>query len=285
MRLVEFLDDIYVPLKRITERTQDLYRMTIAAYGESLGHEPTLADLDEMRIARFLAKRVRERAPATAEKDRSQLRAMWEFAARRRLVDSWPTITPVKVPERVPECWLTDEMQRLLQSAAQEKTYYDGVPAALWWRALIMLLYATGERISPALDLTWSDVRPRGILFRAETRKGSTRDIYREIDEETYAALEAIRLDRDAEAHVFPWPRCRSYVWGRLEIILRRAGLPCGRNHKFHKIRRTTASYFEAAGGDAQELLDHQDKKTTRAYLDPRVARRPSASDLIPKVS
>lgn len=285
MKLIEFLDDIYAPLKRISERTHELYKFTLDAFADSLGHEPTLSDLDELAVARFLAKRVRERQPATAAKDRAQLRALWEFAARRRMVETWPTIAMVRVPERVPECWLTEEMQRLLDSAAQEKTDYDGIPAALWWRALVLLLYSTGERITPALNLRWQHVRPRGVTFVAETRKGQRRDIYREIDEQASAALEAIRGSRGPDDLVFPWPRCHSYVWLRLEIILRRAGLPAGRKHKFHKIRKTTASYYKAAGGDAQSLLDHADPATTRKYLDPRVVRPVAATDLIPKVS
>jgi hypothetical protein len=83
---------------------------------------------------------------------------------------------------------------------------------------------------------------------------------------------------------VFPWPRCRSYLWRRLEIILERAGLPAGRKDKFHRIRKTTASYYQAAGGSAQWLLDHADPATTRKYLDPRIVRGQSAPDIIPPI-
>jgi integrase len=281
MSLRSLLVDTYAPLRGICDRTLELYKFTIDAYGEVLGREPTVADLEELSVARFLAARVRSRSPATAAKDRSQLRALWEFAARRKLTDTWPTIPMIRVPERVPEAWMTDEMERLLESAARERTSYDGVPAALFWTALLLLAYDTGERASALISLRWANVRGRVVLFRAEDRKGRRRDILREISVHTADALMAIKGDREL---VFPWPRSRSYLWTRLGIILERAGLPAGRRDKFHKIRRTTASYYEAAGGSAQRLLDHADPATTRKYLDPRIVKPRAAPDLIPPI-
>lgn len=285
MTLRTLLLDIYAPLKGLCDHTIELYGYTIDAFEEFLGHEATIADLEELRVARFLAHRVRERAAATAAKDRSQLRALWEFSSRRRLTETWPVIPIVRVPERVPEAWLTDEFKRLLESAAQENTFYDGIPAALWWRAILLACYDSGERISSVVSTKWRQVRGQAILFSAEGRKGKRRDILREISCETQAALDAIRGDRGPDDMVWPWPRGRGYLWKRLEIILKRAGLPHGRKDKFHKIRKTTASYYKAAGGDAQQLLDHADPATTRKYLDPRIVRGIAAPDVLPKVS
>lgn len=282
MKLEDFLTEIYAPLRAISAKTETLYRLTIKEFGKSLGHEAQLADLEEIKVAKFVAKRARERKPATAAKDRSQIRALWELAARRRMVDSWPVISRVKVPERVPEAWLTDEMERLLASAALEQTVYDGIPAALWWVAVLRLCYDTGERIGSVIALRWSCVRNQTVLFVAETRKGGRRDILCQIKPETADALAAIRLGRSDQDLVFPWPRSYGYLWRRLEIILQRAGLPHGRSCKFHKIRKTTASYSAAAGLSAQEVLDHSDPKVTRRYIDPRIVERRGAADVIP---
>jgi integrase len=132
--------------------------------------------------------------------------------------------------------------------------------------------------------LRWRDVAGCNVLFVAETRKKKTRDILRVVSVGCADAMLEIRGSRGPNDLVFPWPRTKSYIWKRLEIILQRAGLPSGRRDKFHKIRKTTASYFEAAGGNSQRLLDHADAKTTRKYHDPRVVRQPSAPDLIPRV-
>lgn len=278
------LRDYYAPLQGICDRTIEIYGFTLDAFADVLGREPTVLDFDELTVARFLAHRVRSRAPATAAKDRAQLRALWEWASRRKMVSTWPTIPLIRVPERVPEAWLTEEMEKLLESASMERTSYDGVPAALWWRALLLLAYDTGERASALVSLRWDCVRGCSVLFRAEDRKGRRRDIMREISVQTADALLAIKGDRRPDQQVFPWPRSRSYLWKRLEIILKRAGLPAGRKDKFHRIRKTTASYYEAAGGSAQWLLDHSDPATTRKYLDPRIVKGRAAPDVIPPI-
>lgn len=284
MTLNDFLNDIYAPIKGISDRTAKLYSYTIGCFAETLGREPELSDLQELPVAKFLAHRVRTKQAATASKDRAQLRALWEFAARRKLVDTWPTIPTVKIPRRVPEAWLTEELQRLLDSAKAEKTVVCGIPGGLWWRAILMLCYDTGERIGAVLALKWSGVRAGSVLFRAEDRKGRRSDILRDVSPETMLAMLAIKGSRGPDDNVFPWDRKHTYIWTRLKIILQRAGLPAGRRDKFHKIRRTTASYAEAAGLSAQKLLDHASPITTAAYIDPRIVRQASAPDVLPKV-
>lgn len=281
MKLTEFLDDIYRPLRGISPRSATLYRYTLDAFSEHLGRPANLSDLEELAVARFLSQRMESKAPATAAKDRAQLRALWEMAARRGLVETWPAIRRIRVPERVPEAWLVDEVRRLLEAAGHEPGQVAGVPAGDFWRGLVWLLYETGERVSAAMALEWRDVRSDSVLYRAENRKGGTRDILRSITPACSLALEKIRRPRPA---VFLWPMSRGMLWYRLGSICRRAGLPSDRRSKFHRIRRTTASHYAAAGGDAQRLLDHSSPAVTRRYLDPRILPGLRASDVLPSV-
>lgn len=282
MTLQELLDGYYVPLRGVSARTEKLYRYTIQAFGEHLGRPATVDDLEELTVARFLSTRLRDKAVATAAKDAAQCRALWEFASRRNLTNGrWPQMRRIRVPERVPRCWLTEEMQRLLLAASERHGTIAGVPAAAWWRAALLVCYDTGERVAALLSLEWRDVTPVGVTFRAEGRKGQRRDIYRQISPETAAAIAAIRGPR---LKVFDWDRAMTSLWSHLGKILEAAGLPNDRYSKFHCIRKTTASYAAAAGLDAQRLLDHASPKTTRAYLDPRVVAPPSAPDVLPRV-
>ena len=285
MLLTDVLNGLYTPLRSLSEKSAYNYTCTIRAFRDFIGHEPTLDDLTELQVARFLSHRAKERAVATAAKDRAQLRALHEWSARRKLCDHWPQYPPIRVPERVPQAWFSTEMQRLLDAAGKERTTICGISGGLWWQALLLLAYDTAERCAALVSLHWRDVQGRHVLFVAETRKGNRRDVIREIGEDTQAALEAIRGNRGPDDLVFPWPRTRSYLWGRLGIILRRAGLPHGRRDKFHRIRRTTASYYAAAGGSAQALLDHADPATTRKYLDPRIVSGVAASSVIPRLT
>lgn len=283
MLLRNLLLDYYAPMTGISDRTIKLYCYTISAWADLLGRAPTIADLEELGVARFLSHRVRTLAAATAAKDRAQLRAIWEFAARRKLCTTWPTTPRIIVPERIPEAWMTDELHRLIMSSEEERMPIAGFPGAAVWRALLLLGYESGERIAALIALQCKDVRGCNVIFRAENRKGRRRDIMREISVECADALIAVR--RSPEETAIPWNHHNTYLYRRMNIILKRAGLPTDRRSKFHRIRKTTASYYEQAGGSAQRLLDHNSPQTTRVYLDPRIVRpKFTAPDVLPKV-
>src|SRR5690606_13423466 len=62
------------------------------------------------------------------------------------------------------------------------------------------------------------------------------------------------------------------YIWRRFGVILESAGMPNDRKHKFHAIRKATASYMHAAGVDATAAMGHSSPDVTmRFYLDPRI--------------
>jgi integrase len=281
MLLTDAIREIYAPLRGVSSRTERLYGLTTKQFSTFLGRQAEVADLDETNVARFLAHRLRTRSTATAAKDRAQLRALWEFLARRGVVNTWPSVRPIRVPERVPRAWMTDELRRLLAAAAETPGTVGDVPAGLWWKALVLVCYETGERISGVLSLRWQDIHPEGITIRAEARKGSRRDIWRGISPDCHAAIMATRTDREL---VFAWDRFHTALWGHYGKILKRAGLPTDRGSKFHRIRKTTASYAAAAGLDAQAVMDHASARTTRAYKDPRIVGTPQAVTVLPRV-
>lgn len=286
MTLDDLLSNYYAPLTGITTRTRDLYSYTLRSFSEFLGRPATTDDLEELTVARWLAHRVQTKAPATAAKDSSQTRALWAWANRRGMVSTWPSTPRIVVPERVPEAWFADEFQRLLDEVAKETTTVCGFPMAAVLRAVLLTCYWTGERIGAVLALKCEDVRDQTVIFRAEGRKGRAKDILRDISVECAAALMAVR--RQPEDTAIPWDRAYSYLWDRLGIILKRAGLPSGRHCKFHRIRKTAASYYEAAvgPGSAQRLLAHSSPTVTRRYLDPRIVKPgPSTVDVLPRVS
>lgn len=286
MTLLDVLHDIYAPIKGISDRTIRLYELTLSAYGRYLGHVPTTADLTQLEVAKFLAARLRERSAGTAAKDRAQLRALWGFCWDHQVAGttSGPTVRRIVVPERTPECWLADEMRRLIAAGAAENGSVSGVPAGKFWRAALLTAYDTGERVTPILELKWDDVRDGFVIFRAESRKNRRRDIDRAISPETAQAIAEIAEPK--RQRVFAWDKTISTLYNTMDRILARAGLPANRWSKWHRIRKTTASYYEAAGGSAQRLLDHVSPAVTRRYLDPRVVRpEHDAPSVLPRVS
>lgn len=283
MTLQQLLDDFYAPLNGISDRTIRIYGFTIGAYAEFLGCEPTVEEhFDELTLAKFLSHRLRTRAVGTAAKDRSQLHALSTFAVKRGLC-KWPQMRRIVVPERVPRAWLIDEFRRLLVACEGEHGEIVGVPASKWFHAILQTAYWTGERVGGLLALEWTDVEPQAVVFRAETRKGQRADIYRPIPPECYEAIQAIKAKRKL---VFDWDRSYTLIWHRLGRICERAGLPNDRMSKFHRVRKTCASYYKRGGGDPQTMMGHSSPAVTRRYLDPRiVSPDTSAPDVLPKVS
>jgi integrase len=284
MLLQSFYADHFAPLflRGRSPRTKALYESTIRTFSRHLGRLATLDDLTDDTATRFLSALCDDGySPYTINKERDNLLAMWRFACRKGLVRLWPDVPPEIEPERVPQAWTEAEMTRLFIAIDRLKGWVAGVSAAAWWRALHLVAWDSGERISALMDVQWETVDLPGgwLLVPAAVRKGGKTDRLYKLADDTVAALYAIRFPPRDE--LFPWPFNRTYLWQKYEPILKAAGLPVNRHSKFHRIRRSVASHFEAAGGDATKLLGHSTRKVTKAYLDPRIVPEKQACDLL----
>lgn len=208
--------------------------------------------------------------------------AIWRFAHDRGLVPTRPTISPTVLPERVPTAWTIEQVKKLMVVAEVSPGKVGNVPARLWWPALLLLLWETGERIGAALGAKWVDFNPPHLLIRAEARKGRRKDRLYVLTDDLCELLTAAH-DPTSDA-VLAWPLTPTYLYRRLHRLLKRAGMD-GKRVAFHQIRRSVATAFAAAGGNATELLDHANPKTTKAYLDPRLMpRAPRPAELLESV-
>jgi len=279
--LDQFFDEIYRPirLRGRSSRTVDLYRASIRMLSRWLGRDARLDDLEDSRICRYLLSLEDRLSPYSIAKERSQLCAMWNCAARRKFIDRFPDVPSSPLPRRVPIAWTEEELTRLIAACQRERGSYDGVPAGRWWVALHRILWDTGERIGAAIGVEWSDLRADWLIVRAELRKGKRADVCHRLAADTMESLDSIRLP--ARKSIFPWPYSPSYLWHVYGLILDAAWLPNDRKHKFHCMRKSVASHLKAAGGDPQLALGHTDPRTTAAYLDPRIVDAPQPADLL----
>jgi integrase len=283
--LADFFHTVYQPMRLggRSERTIALYLTTLRAFGRFLGRQPLLSDLNDLAVAQYLASgRKRKLSPHTVDKERDQLCALWRFACDRNMVKDRPNVQKEIVPKRLPQAWLDHELRALFKAIDELPGWLEGVRACHWWRALHLVIWDSGERISAVMDLRWEHVDLKGGWLRvpAELRKGKGADKVFKLHEETVKALRTIQSpEREA---LFPWPFGRTYLWQKYEPILKAAGLPTSGQFKFHRLRRSVASFFEAAGGDATELLGHSARSVTRKhYLDERIVKPKQASDLL----
>lgn len=296
--LREFFDAVYRPLKLRgrSANTTRLYYATFASMRRTLGREPVLADIgDDLAVTRHLetlattkSRRTgRALSAYTIEKQRSQLMALSRLAFDRGILTGPRVeVPPEPLPERTPEAWTHDEMVQLFDAAKIAPGRIGPLLVRAVMPALVAFIYDTGERVTACLETLRDDYHRPHVLVRAEARKGKKKDKLFVLSPETCDLLDAIVVPGKAELIYIPKSQ-RARIWPIFGEIVKAAGLGGGRYAKFHKIRRSVASAYAAAGHDSSSLLGHSSKRITeRFYLDPRITGGPPAPcDVLPRLS
>ena len=280
----------YALLMNLSDRSVVLYGHTIDKMQEFLGREPMVADLEDVTVSKFLkwrgtnVARGRLVSPHTVAKDRSQLLAIWNWACKKKLhPGEWPGLPRQKKVKRTPTAYTLEEMSKLVRAAKARRGRMSGLPAAWWWGTILQTAWQTGCRIGELLSLRWSEVDTSKcrLLFLAETRKGREQDLIASITPELAAELESRRGSPDA----LVWPRTGHPLshYASMRLLCKTAGVP---SRAFHAIRKASASYVAAAGGDATAHLGHADPAMTRGhYLDPRITETKRGLDFLPPLN
>ena len=299
MLLRTLLHDRYAILKNLSERSVEVYAITLLWFDRFLvtrtDRAPgagSLDDLDDLVVAGFLRWRAtqvvrgRRVSPATVAKDRVQLLSLWTFAAKKRLKTStgetidFPSLPQSKTIHRIPVAYTVEEIRRMIGIARTRTGFTGPVPSGWWWSTLLGVAFVTGERIGALRQLRWGqvDLVRRRIMFLAETRKGGRQDVVRSISPALARELAAHAGEPDAL--VWPWPRAPLSIYASLKKVCLRADVtPRG----FHAIRKSSASYVAAGGGNASAHLGHSDPTIAKDhYLDPRIMVEEAGIDFLP---
>lgn len=277
MTLAELVER-YRDLRNLGDKSMLLYGMLLKRLEAHLGHVPTVADLDDLVVSRYLRVRATQTwrgkpvSPASVQKDKVMLAAIWNLAARKRWVAEFPELPKLKVPKRLPvgRAYTADDVSRLVRRAKSRKGVTGGQPSAWWWSTLIWTGYLTAERKSALLALRWGQVDTDRceVVFLGSTRKGHTRDISRQITPDLARMLAVRRGPPDAL--VWAWDRHPQSLYTSMKVLCRLAGVTY---RGFHGLRRSAASYAALAGGRAAatQLLDHSDPNLQQVYVDPEI--------------
>lgn len=276
---VRELTERYALLRELKPHTVTLYSMLWDRFERFLGRPATVADLDDVLVARYLKWRAETivwagRLPsiATVRKDRTMIASVWTYAARKRWAAEFPELPRVRVPEKLPvgRAYTAEDVSALIRAAKRRIGKVGGLPAKWWWPTLIYTAVCTGCRFTELTSLRWAqvDLERRKILLLAHTRKGATRDLERSITPQLAEML--ARFRRGADDLVWPWDRKSRSQWASLRVLCESAKV---RYRGFHGLRRTAASYAAAKGGReaATAMLDHYDPRLQRVYVDPLI--------------
>lgn len=274
MTLEELLASYLATNPRISSpETGRRYRTTVNGYNRFLGRSGTTADLTADNYGRWCNARREQVAPNTLAGDAEKLLVLWKWAAKR----GYATIPDVAVPKKqykTPIAYSDAEVDAL-RDASRKCTWLVGqTPAAVFWPALIELLYDTAERIEAVHRLHRSGLSLDGdspsVLFPAADRKGQAGDSRRPLRTHTAGLVRELLAYSDDRPFA---PVKLKTLYPCYRRLLTEAGVSVSRTKMFHAWRRRHASDLTASGVDATVALGHSSRSVTvRSYIDPEVA-------------
>ena len=266
-------DETYFP-QRLTIQSPDTFRqyaLAIRFYSRFLGRTAIIGDLDDLPLTRFKRWLYTEKklAAKTVNERAGRIVAMWDWLARKRLVDHFPTVEKIPEPRRVPRAWTLEQLQAIFRESLNCRGRICGIPANLWIRTLLGFQWNTSERIGATLSISWDmiDFDRKSVIVPAEIRKRGQADEQYTLWPQLLEMLAEVK--KYGNHLVFPVDFCKSALYHRLKKILKRAGLPHGRQFMFHAMRVSHATWTEALGGNATASLRHANPTTTKKhYID-----------------
>lgn len=297
MNLRQLLVERIAPSRQYSDRTTTMYLQSLDRLRDYLGHDPTLDDLDDVTVARFLKWRGahgvgqrRPASPASVAKDSCQIKSMWGYCAKKRLKRSdgtdieFPDYRNPVVPKPVPRAFTAEDLHLLVRMARHRRGYVGGKPAAWYWITKIMAMYQTGERLGAILELRWGqvDLERNSLTFLASTRKGRRETITRPITHRLARLL--AEQKGPPEARVWPWLDDRHLlsIYNSWRILCRLAGVEY---KSFHAIRKSTASYLKRAGISAKGQLGHATEGIAELhYYDEEIVGGINHLDALPDI-
>ncbi|PCE14249.1 tyrosine recombinase XerD [Microbacterium sp. SZ1] len=280
MQLDRALDSYlrHVTIERgLSDHTISAYRRDLAGYLEWLTADgiADTAQITPAIVGRFIAERSSaDPAPAATSLARlqSSVRGWHRFLAREGIEDDDPSgrLRPPKAPRRLPKALTIDQVERLLAAPSAEE------PIGIRDRALLELLYATGARVSEAVNLDVDDVS-HGDVLRLRG-KGSKERIV-PVGSFARAAVDAyltrvrpgLAAKGRASARLFLGargaPLSRQSAWLVIRDAAERAQITSDVSP--HTLRHSFATHLLQGGADVrvvQELLGHASVATTQIY-------------------
>ena len=162
----------YVTLKQSMGMRFETEAALLRSFIKQMGDSVAVATVTSKDVLRYLTGR--KAGPVTLfwHRKHDALKGFWEFAIRRGYTDRSPVaVHRAKEPVRfVPYIYSREELKRLLDGVrSYQKKWLKLEPVTL--RAMLLLLYGAGLRVSEALHLTCVDVDLAGATLTIRESK------------------------------------------------------------------------------------------------------------------
>ncbi len=267
--------------RQMSPKTVEAYHRDLQQFGRflaaHLGKSASISDLSQLTSSDFrsflAARRNRDIQSRTLARQISTLRSFFSFAARQGHFKNpaLSAVRPPKLPHRLPRPLTISDAT---QAAQGELIDGDATP----WikarnRAVFMLLYACGLRISEALTLTRQDFKRDPMMVKGKGGKERLVPLLPEVRTavDAYAALCPFELN--ATDALFRGAKGGPLSARVVQLLMQqmRGALGLTDSATPHALRHSFASHMLSAGADLrviQELLGHASLSSTQIYTD-----------------
>lgn len=261
--------------RALSVHTVEAYARDVQRYLHTLA-DANVSDPDQAKrnhVETFLGTLTSEQLSArSSARALSSVRAFYRHRGERRDGAPDPTeeVKGPRIGRPLPEALSRDEVEELLLAP-------DGVePETVRDRAMILLLYASGLRVSELCGLPLGAVDARQGLVRVKGKGGKDRIVpvsgralegLQEYVDVARPALLGKRISRDLFVTRLGRRMTRQNFWQRLGRWARVAGI--SRNFSPHTLRHSFATHLLAGGADlrsVQAMLGHAHLVTTEIY-------------------
>jgi integrase/recombinase XerC len=245
-------------------------------YGRHLGEDVKISTLSklEARDARAWLSDLSSKNVGASSRARalSSLRGFYRFLARNKLTEN-AVLKTMRAPKRnapAPRPLSSDSIDQLLMEAPQAKEGWEGLRD----RALFLLLYGSGLRLSEALSLTGEDTAAleRGQLtVTGKGRKQRVVPVLEKVSDGLKDYMKACPHPFDRKQPLFKGARGKVLNPAQAQKAMRnlRRQLQFPDHATPHALRHSFASHLLNSGADLrsiQELLGHASLSTTQVY-------------------
>lgn len=271
--LLSYFRTCYARDRSLRDTTAYQYERSIRCFGEWLGHEPQLADLDDGVVSSWLADLEKLRLPKTVRGKRQAVLSIWRHAAEAGIVQPPGKIRKTRVPLPNPTAWDLSELRRLIDAAERLPGFFpNGVARKTWFAALFRVAYQTGLRRSDlfCFDVT-RDVDADGNIstVQQKTLDGHVSKISAETLELLRTISDRLHADGSNAWRTPLAPPC--YVRGVYQWFAKLRQLAgIDGEGAIQQLRRTGATYVEKEHpGAAMRYLGHRTPGLAyRHYVD-----------------
>jgi len=271
--LSRYVEQKFAPLRLVGKRpkTIEAYDTMLRVWNRTNSILP-IDRIDDLTLAIWKQSLLKTIGPASVNCYMRHLMAILRFAKKKDDIELVPEVEKMREPKRSPLALTLEEFKKVLATAEMWKRPIGGLPAKPWWRSLLLADWESGLRFTALLSIRSIDIifASKGFICQADDQKDAEA-MWFQLSDQTLSAIKEI-YDPTRE---FLWPRhVKIAQVGRwFRQILDHAGIyaPKGCGLRFHRIRKSKASYTEALGGNPTQALGHSCRAVTERYLDPRI--------------